>query len=270
MKLLRRHLQIFVCADQTLALNIINRAVENPVCTPWTTTHGHLLQMGGFRLIATQRENFFCKGLGPVLRTLSPWRREDLILERFHYRHETSDGFWSNDYDPDNGSTDNIWECALTIDALKRLFSESLIRFPTITEDEINDKSKGDALSKCIALLQLSWFIAQIITRAVQGLAITEIELRVSRSHWAKQCHVRLLVEQASRRSIPSGDSDQGCRGTACEEIRGHYVELLGIGSRIRLSETPLVVFHHVDQRDTQFPRHVSRILIWNDRVCTL
>lgn len=51
------------------------------------------------------------------------------------------------------------------------------INFPTISEDEINDRSKGDALSKGIALLQLTWFIIQIMTRATQGLAISELEL---------------------------------------------------------------------------------------------
>lgn len=38
-------------------------------------------------------------------------------------------------------------------------------------------RSKGDALSKGFALLQLAWFIIQIITRAAQGLAVSELEL---------------------------------------------------------------------------------------------
>jgi hypothetical protein len=47
----------------------------------------------------------------------------------------------------------------------------------TITEDEINDQSKGDALGKTIVLLQLTWFLVQIIARAVAGLHITPLEI---------------------------------------------------------------------------------------------
>lgn len=73
--------------------------------------------------------------------------------------------------------SDDILEGVLTFRTLKQLLSENLVRFPTITEDEIDDKSKGDALSKGIALLQLAWFIVQIISRATQGLVISELEL---------------------------------------------------------------------------------------------
>lgn len=47
--------------------------------------------------------------------------------------------------------SDDILEGVLTFRTLKQLLSENLVRFPTITEDEIDDKSKGDALSKGIA-----------------------------------------------------------------------------------------------------------------------
>ncbi|SJL18580.1 uncharacterized protein ARMOST_22177 [Armillaria ostoyae] len=41
----------------------------------------------------------------------------------------------------------------------------------------IQDKSKGDALSKTISILQISWFIAQCIARAIQHLPITLLEM---------------------------------------------------------------------------------------------
>lgn len=119
------------------------------------------------------------------LRFLSPldsWKAEERLVKRpipkqLYYRRQTSGGIWSDEYTEENEVMDNIWEGVLTIDALKQLLSENLIRVPIITEDEINDKSKGDALSKGIALLQLTWFIVQIFTRAVQGLAVTKLEL---------------------------------------------------------------------------------------------
>jgi hypothetical protein len=43
--------------------------------------------------------------------------------------------------------------------------------------DEIKDRSKSDALSKTIVVVQTAWFAAQCIARAVQGLAITELEI---------------------------------------------------------------------------------------------
>ncbi|KAH9961903.1 hypothetical protein BC827DRAFT_1341506 [Russula dissimulans] len=49
--------------------------------------------------------------------------------------------------------------------------------FPKISKAEIEDKSKGDAISKAVVILQTSWFVMQCIARAVQGLPITELEL---------------------------------------------------------------------------------------------
>ena len=46
----------------------------------------------------------------------------------------------------------------------------------SITEKEIMDKSKGDALSKGLVILQTTWFAIQCIMRHVQHLPITELE----------------------------------------------------------------------------------------------
>ncbi|KAF5309543.1 hypothetical protein D9619_012322 [Psilocybe cf. subviscida] len=45
------------------------------------------------------------------------------------------------------------------------------------SEDEIWDRSKGDTFTKLIVALQTAWFLAQTISRPVQSLAITEIEI---------------------------------------------------------------------------------------------
>ena len=65
----------------------------------------------------------------------------------------------------------------LTHDMLHDLLQEGKIAFPSITEEEIEDRSKADGLAKGIALLQTTWFIAQCISRTAQGLIINEIEL---------------------------------------------------------------------------------------------
>lgn len=65
----------------------------------------------------------------------------------------------------------------LSYERFIKLEQEGDIELPTITREEIEDKSKGDGLSKAIAVLQAIWFIVQCIARRVQGLDITELEL---------------------------------------------------------------------------------------------
>jgi len=62
----------------------------------------------------------------------------------------------------------------LTFDYFKR---NPNIDIPDITVAEIEDRSKGDALWKIIAILQTSWFIIQCIARGQQQLTLTELEL---------------------------------------------------------------------------------------------
>ena len=65
----------------------------------------------------------------------------------------------------------------LTQDRFNDLLLEGKIDFPSITEEEIKDRSKADSLAKGIAVLQTTWFIAQCISRTAQGLITTEVEL---------------------------------------------------------------------------------------------
>jgi hypothetical protein len=49
--------------------------------------------------------------------------------------------------------------------------------FPEVSEKEIQDRNKGDALAKAIIICQLLWYLAQGVARAVQRLEVTELEL---------------------------------------------------------------------------------------------
>ncbi|KAJ8081765.1 hypothetical protein PM082_007611 [Marasmius tenuissimus] len=51
------------------------------------------------------------------------------------------------------------------------------ISLPILSEREIQDRSKGDGLSKTFILLQTTWFLIQVSARVVSGLAMTELEL---------------------------------------------------------------------------------------------
>lgn len=70
-----------------------------------------------------------------------------------------------------------IWEVPLSLKMLKELFNNRIIDFPVVSKNEILDKCGKDAFSKTIAVLQLTWFILQIIARVGQKLTITELEL---------------------------------------------------------------------------------------------
>ena len=63
----------------------------------------------------------------------------------------------------------------LTRNQVKDLVQKGLLIPPS--EDEIKDKSKGDALSKAIVLVQVAWFVVQCIARRIQHLPITELEI---------------------------------------------------------------------------------------------
>ncbi len=64
----------------------------------------------------------------------------------------------------------------LNVKMLKELVKNPAFKID-ITEEELEDRAKGDFLSKAVAILQVSWFVIQVIARFVQGLAVTELEV---------------------------------------------------------------------------------------------
>ncbi|KAF5356517.1 hypothetical protein D9757_013520 [Collybiopsis confluens] len=62
-------------------------------------------------------------------------------------------------------------------DNLAELLSKDFIVLPHITESEITDRGKRDTFAKILVLIQTSWFIAQVTSRAASHLPITELEL---------------------------------------------------------------------------------------------
>ena len=65
----------------------------------------------------------------------------------------------------------------LEANKLEELSKAGKIEWPTITKEEIADRSKGDYLSKTIVLFQTTWFVGQCIARGAYGLALTELEV---------------------------------------------------------------------------------------------
>ncbi|PPQ85320.1 hypothetical protein CVT25_000358 [Psilocybe cyanescens] len=65
----------------------------------------------------------------------------------------------------------------LEYNEMKRLEKDGKIEWPTITETEIKDKSKGDFFSKGVVVMQTTWFIIQCIVRGSKGMVLTELEV---------------------------------------------------------------------------------------------
>ncbi|KAJ7713001.1 hypothetical protein B0H16DRAFT_1623151 [Mycena metata] len=65
----------------------------------------------------------------------------------------------------------------LELPGLAILLAEDRLALPLISSADIEDKSKGDTLGKLLVLTQTTWFMAQVVSRAIQHLPITELEL---------------------------------------------------------------------------------------------
>jgi hypothetical protein len=60
---------------------------------------------------------------------------------------------------------------------LVTLVNNKEMEWPEITNEEIMDRSKADWIVKTLALVQILWFMTQMIGRWAQGLATTTLEL---------------------------------------------------------------------------------------------
>lgn len=108
----------------------------------WTRTHGHFVAMGGIILI----------------------QPEEGMADR-----------------PDDGESAQLAKRKPTETIVDIPMFKELVKDPNfeinITEEEINDKAKGDFLSKSIACLRVFWFITECIARFAQGLGVTQLEV---------------------------------------------------------------------------------------------
>jgi hypothetical protein len=65
----------------------------------------------------------------------------------------------------------------LSLKDIEALVEKDEIEYPIISKEEIEDKSKGDAVIKGLVLIQTTWFLLHCIARGAQHLFITELEL---------------------------------------------------------------------------------------------
>ena len=64
----------------------------------------------------------------------------------------------------------NVAKGVLSPERFSELLTAGKIEFPTVTVEEIEDRSKADGFSKTIALGQTLWFVTQCLARTAQHL----------------------------------------------------------------------------------------------------
>ena len=127
----------------------------------WTVTHGHFLIMGGFHVVEP------------------PEVPDGSIRSTDTQAAPTRDLVEETDTETGRGSSEKKCKgrvTILTLELLRKLVKDPDFEIQT-TQEEITDKSKGDALSKLIFILQSTWFILQCVGRRVQGINLTHLEL---------------------------------------------------------------------------------------------
>ncbi|KAH9967501.1 hypothetical protein BC827DRAFT_1123443 [Russula dissimulans] len=137
--------------------------------------------------------------------------------------------------------------------------------FPRISKKEIQDKSKGDVISKAVVILQTSWFVMQCIARGVQGLPITELELAtiafaslnfvIYLLWWDKPLNVQCGVRVYKKRITDSPVDD------------GHVEATAGFWAALRdaLSKLPAAIVDGPILQDRTWDRWpwLIRVLLW-------
>lgn len=108
----------------------------------------------------------------------------------------------------------------LTAEKLEVLVTDDIIDFPKITDDEINDRSKDDIFTKCIILIQTTWFILQFLSRTAKHLPTTQLEVVTSAYAvlnfmtyafwWHKPLNVRRPFRVYRKKKEHVGDSSRG------------------------------------------------------------
>jgi len=146
----------------------------------WTLKHGHFLIMGGFHLVELVEANSTLPEATPVPEQVEAPSEDDVV----NVQPTSTPSAEGTKADAEKGpapprNKPELEEGRVTILTLEML--RELVKDPEfkirITEDEITYRSKGDALSKIVFILQSTWFITQCIARCVQGLDFTQLEL---------------------------------------------------------------------------------------------
>ena len=102
-------------------------------------------------------------------------------------------------------------DCArlLSFEDIEQLVQNDKIEYPIVTQEEIRDKSKGDAVTQALVVLQTTWFLLQCATQlelATAAFAMPNTIIYVL--WWDKPLNVRYSI-RVRRRAAPDGEAGQ-------------------------------------------------------------
>ncbi|KAJ7917637.1 hypothetical protein B0H13DRAFT_1994467 [Mycena leptocephala] len=149
---------IFACTWVSVHPNI------PPPNQTWLSLFGRRLRLMLFAMIAPELIVGFAARQFLVAREFS----KDFNVSKTHGFFFSMGGFISQD---------RRHHIARRRDFEGRLGREYILAIQNVDEEDIMDKSKGDVLSKGVALAQGLWFTAQWLARIVQHLPVTELEV---------------------------------------------------------------------------------------------
>jgi hypothetical protein len=107
------------------------------------------------------------------------WRRDpknvDTITQALYWQKCSPKEFIMPSYLNLAALQGNIW----VLDARQLYYARrmGLISLPNLPEDSLNDRNKGDALIKTIAVAQIAWLIVQLIIRKSRDYPSTQLEI---------------------------------------------------------------------------------------------
>ena len=122
----------------------------------WTKVHGHFLIMGGFHVVEPTEDIMRIQST----KTTSTRRHTSPAQCCLGHGRGTQSGHGKKGRVPSKNKPESKGRVTiLTLELLRKLIAQDLEFNIQISEEEITDRSKGDALSKLIFVLQSTWFI---------------------------------------------------------------------------------------------------------------
>ncbi|KAG2036380.1 hypothetical protein BDR03DRAFT_921546 [Suillus americanus] len=126
------------------------------------------------------------------------------------------------------------------------LIRKECIDVPILTADQIYDRSKGNAISKGLVMLQVAWFVMQLITRTFYRLEATQLEVGTLASAvlnfltyavwWDKPLNVQCphpvywkSTESRPMDHIDLSDRDEPARLGIFSPVLSPIIELIGL-----------------------------------------
>ncbi|KDR79743.1 hypothetical protein GALMADRAFT_62095 [Galerina marginata CBS 339.88] len=171
-----------ICANTRLRWDIVWSCLATIFVCTWVSVHPNIPALGEpwWKKLIRRLELMIWSIIAPELILFwaaQQWAAARKLARKYkEHRWTTSHGYFiqmGGFMLYDNNKPIGV----LSPNELDRLIKEEKVAMPQTTEQEIQDRSKSDGLSKALVIIQTTWFISQCIARRVQGLIITELEL---------------------------------------------------------------------------------------------